>query len=176
MSMFYLVIGHGRYDKDGKNWDDGITRFSRPLHQTKHDARETCGINMNLDKSTCPLVQQVDCTENNGKRQVTLLVKAMGYQHAEDRAKAFCDKTFKPKKMPKSKQISNRKDAFDIFNALPRGIAQANSLFGDYNFEYYKEGFKNNDRFQSRRSAKSVSGHEDKRGKYVGKKRNYDRS
>ena len=182
MSMFFMIVGHGKYDRNGGNWDEGVTHFAKPFHRTKDEAVECCGKTMNLDKSTCPLVQRVDVVENNGRRQVTLLVKAMGYQQAEDRARVYCKEHFPVKKMARNKQISRnellekdkktRKDGsfLDIFNALPRAL----SKFTD-KFEYYTKENRD-DEFQSRGFKQSVSGHKNKRTEYMGKKRNYDRS
>ena len=172
MSMFFMIIGNGKYDRNGNSWDEGVTTFAKPFHRTKAEAIESCGHNVNLDKSTCPLVQEVNKVEQNGRRQVTFLVKAMGYQQAEERVKDFCKAKYKPRKTPRNKQFTAKeyferkpaadkprnKNAKEIFEALPRAMARMKNSFGGFDFEYLTdENRRTNERLQSGRTGKHVS-------------------
>jgi len=131
MSMFFAVVCSGKYDPH-HYWDDGITNILRPVHRTKTEALGLSGPDTCLDKSVCPPVQEVSVTEFKGDRQVTLLVKAMGYQQAEERARDFCNTWYKPAKTAKSKQLS----AKEIFEALPKVIAKGGTM--DYSMDYFE--------------------------------------
>lgn len=138
MSMFFVVQCNGKFDKKDHLWDDGITLFQEPDHMTKREVLEFIDILKadmpNLDKSTCPDVQELQCREpDTGMRLVILLVKAKGYQQAAEKARKFCDIWYKPKKTPRKKQFT----AKELLNAIPKGIRQASQ--GQYDFPYYSK-------------------------------------
>lgn len=114
MSMFFTIWGHGLFDKEARLWDDGITSIREPKHASRHDidiyVRDLKGIKVpNTDKASCEQVQELGLFEKNGGRSVLMLVKAMGYAEAVERARDFCDKWYKPKQTSK-KQAYTRKD------------------------------------------------------------------
>ena len=166
MSMFFVVTATGRFDQSGRYWDEGLTEYSSPIHKTKTEARSMSKKGTDLNKATCPKVQEIGALETHGVRSVTLLVKAMGYQEAYERAKEFCDTWYQKKKTPKSKQVSykdlpkkqSRSKAREIFEALPRAMARMGAFNKDYEFEYYtEENRRNNGKSRSGRSFKTVS-------------------
>ncbi len=172
MSMFFIVVCHGKYDGKDNSWDDGITSFSRPLHRTISEAKGFIRPDTSLNKAECPLVQEINRTDYNGNRQVTLLVKAMGYQQAEERARNFCDIWYRPRKVSKSKQLSRkeiipetpkrqtREKAEMIFSALPRALARMKNLpgMGGFETEYIgKKDWRKDERPESGRTKQHVS-------------------
>lgn len=139
MSMFYTIYAYGDFDKKNQAWDDGITKYSEPVHQTRKDMEAIISRKphkmINLDKATCPDVQEYLSQEKDGKRHVRLAVKAMGYAHALERAKTYCNKTYKPKRNRK-KQIS-AKDLMSFMGYVSGISAKASggrSYMSDYVF------------------------------------------
>ena len=112
MSMFYTIYASGSFDKKGDSWDDGITKYSEPIHQTKRDMEAIITKKMhkeiNLDKATCPDVQEYMHSEKDGKRYIRLAVKAMGYAHALEKAKQYCNAVYKIKHVKRKNKVSAR--------------------------------------------------------------------
>ena len=111
MSMFFIIRCCGQYDKSGKGWDDGITWYSRPRHNSKDEVliflqEEKLSAKPSLDKRVCPLVQELSRIEHKGKRELFLLIKAMGYQEAEERARKFCNTWFRSRRTPYNQRVS----------------------------------------------------------------------
>ena len=128
MSMFYTVWAYGDYDKKGNVWDDGINKYSEPVHQTRKDMEtilnKKSSKQINLNKATCPDVQEYFRSEKDGRRHVRLAVKAMGYAHALEKAKAYCDRTFKKKHTNRRNQVSAR-DLFSFMGYVAGASAKA---------------------------------------------------
>lgn len=140
MSMFYTVYCYGDYDKKSKAWDDGITKFSEPVHQTRSDMEtilsQKLSKGISLDKSVCPDVQEYYSQEKEGKRQVRLAVKAMGYGQALERAQKYCAEAYKPKRTSKKNQVS-AKDLIGFMGYVSGISAKASggrSYMTDYEF------------------------------------------
>ena len=140
MSMFYTVYAFGDYEKKSHAWDDGITKYSEPIHQTHTDMERIIARKghkqINLDRSTCPDVQEYFYQEKDGKRSIRLAVKAMGYGHALEKAKAYCDNVYKPKHTPRKSQVS-AKDLMSFMGFVSAVSAKASggkSYMSDFGF------------------------------------------
>ena len=143
MSMFYTIYASGAFDKKGNAWDDGITKYSEPIHQTKRDMEEIVSRKIHkmidLDKATCPDVQEYMTSEKDGKRYIRLAVKAMGYAHALEKAKDYCNKKYKPKHVKKKQKVS-AKEMWDLTTTMEAYLRQSVRAAGGSS--YFDYGFK----------------------------------
>lgn len=97
MSMFFMVNGHGNYSET-YGWDSGID-LAEPKHSARIDIQEFYPEGyctdfyypVSIDKATCRDVQTMFLNEHGGSREIILLVKAMGYQQAKEKAQEFVD-------------------------------------------------------------------------------------
>ena len=95
--MFFLVEASGPLN--GRNQlKQGFTSFSRPEHMPmhdiyqwllEHDIHEGDNNAPNLVKAECPDVQPLESWNSFGCMHYSLLVKAKGYQQAEDKARKY---------------------------------------------------------------------------------------
>ena len=97
MSMFFRVVGFGNYSND-YGWDDGID-FNEPVFVTPAEIEATNDLcdgvegcyTINTDRSKCEDVQTEFLNEHGGSRNITLVVKAMGYAQAAEKAKEWAE-------------------------------------------------------------------------------------
>ena len=131
MSMFYFVEASGIL-KNGK-LVNGLTSYSEPEHMDHAAIIDWCNEvaksgesydEPNLDKASCPEVQVLEKWDSYGARGYSLLVKAMGYGQADERARKF-GKTLAPDYFRKQEAEKNYQ------NRVKNFIKEGRELFGD---------------------------------------------